>query len=182
GCDSIATLDLAVNAIVTSTTNISVCPSALPYTWNGNSYTAAGSYNVTLVSINGCDSIATLDLAVNAIVTSTTNISVCPSALPYTWNGNSYTAAGSYNVTLVSINGCDSIATLNLAVNAIVTSTTNISVCPSALPYTWNGNSYTAAGSYNVTLVSVNGCDSIATLNLAVNAIVTSTTNISVCP
>src|SRR6202000_636669 len=153
----------AVNATVTSTTNISVCPSALPYSWNGNSYSAAGSYNVTLVSVNGCDSIATLNLAVNSTVTSTTNVSVCPSALPYSWNGNNYTAAGSYNVTLVNAAGCDSIATLNLTVKATSTSTTNTSVCPSALPYSWNGNNYNAAGSYNVTLVNAAGCDSVVT-------------------
>src|SRR6202007_496138 len=135
--------------------------------------------SVTLTNTAGCDSIATLNLTVNNVVTSTTDITICQSQLPYSWNGQSYNAAGTYNVTLVSAAGCDSIATLNLTVNAVVTSTTDISICPSQLPYSWNGQSYSTAGTYNVTLVSAAGCDSIATLNLTVNAVVTSTTDIS---
>src|SRR5205085_2185130 len=124
-----------------------------------------------MVNAVGCDSVATLVLSVNPIVSSTTNVAVCPAALPYNWNGNSYNAAGSYNVTLVNAVGCDSVATLNLTVKSTSASTTNVAVCPSALPYSWNGNSYNAAGTYNVTLVNAVGCDSVATLNLTVKAI-----------
>ena len=181
GCDSIATLNLAVNSIVTSTTDITICNAQLPYTWNSNSYNAAGSYNVTLVSASGCDSVATLNLTVNNAVTSTTDVTICNAQLPYSWNSNSYNAGGSYNVTLVSASGCDSVATLNLTVNNAVTSTTDVTICNAQLPYTWNSNSYNAGGSYNVTLVSASGCDSVATLNLTVNNAVTSTTDITIC-
>src|SRR6202007_398433 len=166
GCDSIATLNLTVNNVVTSTTDITICQSQLPYSWNGQSYNAPGTYSVTLVSAAGCDSIATLNLTVNNVVTSTTNTAICQAQLPYSWNGQSYNAAGTYSVTLVSTAGCDSIATLNLTVNNVVTSTTNTAICQSQLPYSWNGQSYNAAGTYSVTLVSTAGCDSIATLNL----------------
>src|SRR5215212_6621970 len=138
------------------------------YSWNGQSYSAAGTYQVTLTSASGCDSIATLRLAVNPVVTSTTDKTLCASQLPYSWNGQSYNAAGTYSVTLTSVAGCDSIATLRLAVNPVVTSTTDKSVCASQLPYSWNGQSYSAAGAYSVTLTSAGGCDSIATLNLSV--------------
>ncbi|MCW3090359.1 MAG: hypothetical protein JWP81_1428, partial [Ferruginibacter sp.] len=153
GCNTITTLLLTVKASSTSTTNVSVCPSQLPYSWNGNSYNGAGSYNRTLVNAAGCDSVATLNLIVKAATTSTTNVSACPSQLPYSWNGNSYNGAGSYNKTLVNAAGCDSMATLNLVVKATTSSTTNISICPSQLPFSWNGNSYNGAGSYNKTLV-----------------------------
>src|SRR5206468_2676922 len=149
-------------------TNVSVCPTQLPYSWNGHSYNGAGSYKDTLVNSVGCDSIATLILTVKAISTSTTNISVCPTQLPYSWNGHSYNGAGSYKDTLVNSVGCDSIATLILTVKATSTSTTSISVCPTQLPYSWNGHSYNGAGSYKDTLVNSVGCDSITTLILAV--------------
>ncbi|WP_165760245.1 hypothetical protein, partial [Niastella populi] len=87
-------------------------------------YNAAGSYDVTLTSAAGCDSIATLLLSINPAVTSTTEVTVCASQLPYTWNGNTYNAAGSYDVTLTSAAGCDSVATLVLTVNPAVSSTT----------------------------------------------------------
>ncbi len=181
GCDSVATLNLVVNNVVTSTTNITICNNQLPYNWNGNNYPAAGTYSVTLTSSSGCDSVATLNLAANSIVTSTSNITICNSQLPYSWNGNNYPAAGNYSVTLTSSAGCDSVATLNLTVNSFVTSTSNITICNSQLPYSWNGNNYPAAGNYSITLISSSGCDSIATLNLIVNNAAASTTNITIC-
>jgi uncharacterized membrane protein len=181
GCDSIATLNLTVNPVVTSTTNTTICSNQLPYTWNSQTYNAAGTFNVTLISSAGCDSIATLNLIVNPVVTSTTNTTICSNQLPYSWNSQTYNAAGTFNVTLTSSAGCDSIATLNLTVNPIVTSTTNTTICSNQLPYSWNSQTYNAGGTYNVTLTSSAGCDSIATLNLTVNPIVTSTTNTTIC-
>ena len=75
-------------------------------------------------------------------VTSTTDETICENELPYTWNGNTYNAAGTYSVTLISEAGCDSIATLNLTVSPAVTSTTDETICENELPYTWNGNTY----------------------------------------
>ena len=172
GCT--ATIAASVSNIgnpVTSTTNTTICVNQLPYTWNANSYAAAGTYSVTLTSAAGCDSVATLNLTVNPNVTSTTNTTICVNQLPYTWNANSYASAGTYNVTMTSAAGCDSVATLNLSVNPNVTSTTNTTICVNQLPYTWNANSYAAAGTYSVTLTSAAGCDSVATLNLTVNQI-----------
>src|SRR6202008_3867381 len=181
GCDSIATLNLTVNTVVTSTTDVTICTNQLPYTWNGQTYNAAGTYNVTLQSVAGCDSIATLNLTVNAVLTSTTDVTICNNQLPYTWNGQTYNAAGTYNVTLQTAAGCDSIATLNLTVNPVLTSTTDVTICNNQLPYTWNGQTYNAAGTYNVTLQTAAGCDSIATLNLTVNPVLTSTTDVTIC-
>ncbi|MEI2747429.1 MAG: hypothetical protein V9E88_01550 [Ferruginibacter sp.] len=33
----------------------------MPYSWNSQTYNAAGTFNVTLTSSAGCDSIATLE-------------------------------------------------------------------------------------------------------------------------
>jgi PKD repeat protein len=154
GCDSIAELVLTVNPTVNSTTQSMLCDNQLPYTWNGQTYTAAGTYSVTLTSIvTGCDSIAELVLTVNPTVYSTTQSMLCDSQLPYTWNGQTYTAAGTYSVTLTTLGtGCDSIAELVLTVNPTVNSTTQSMLCDNQLPYTWNGQTYTAAGTYSVTL------------------------------
>ncbi|MEZ4798728.1 MAG: hypothetical protein R2809_02900 [Flavobacteriales bacterium] len=45
----------------------------------------------------------------------------------------------------------------------------DVTICSNQLPYNWNGIDYSTAGSYDVTLTSVAGCDSIATLNLTIN-------------
>jgi hypothetical protein len=170
GCDSVATLNLAVNSTTTSTTDVTICPAQLPYNWNGTDYTAAGTYTFTTTNSAGCDSVATLNLAVNSTTTSTTDVTICPNQLPYNWNGTDYTAAGTYTFTTTNSAGCDSVATLNLAVNSTTTSTTDVTICPNQLPYNWNGTDYTAAGTYTFTTTNAAGCDSVATLNLAVNS------------
>ncbi len=169
GCDSTTTLHVRVNSVVTSSTDTTVCTSALPFTWNGQTVNAAGPYTVTLTSAAGCDSIATLNLAINAATTSSTNVMVCSNQLPYTWNGKDYNAAGAYTFTTTNAAGCDSVATLNLAINAITTSTTDVTVCSNQLPYTWNGTDYNVAGTYTFTTTNAAGCDSVATLNLSIS-------------
>ena len=181
GCDSTVTLTLNVNPNVTSTQNITICQGALPYTWNSQSLTAAGTYQATLTNVNGCDSTVTLTLNVNPNVTSNQTITICQGALPYTWNSQSLTAAGTYQATRTNVNGCDSTITLTLNVNPNVTSTQTITICQGALPYSWNSQSLTAAGTYQATRTNVNGCDSTITLTLNVNPNVTSTQSITIC-
>ncbi len=182
GCDSFCILNLTVNLPSKSTTNVAVCPSSMPYHWNGNTYTTAGTYVVTLLNSVGCDSVAKLNLAVKGNSVSTTNVSVCSSAIPYKWNGNSYNTPGTYVVTLVNSEGCDSIATLILKIKATSSSITNLAVCPSAMPYNWNGNIYNTPGTYSITLVNSVGCDSLCILNLSIKTTSYSTTNVRICP
>src|SRR4030095_16029740 len=174
GCDSVVTLHLLINPVVTGEETVTICEGQLPYTWNNQSITVAGDYNTTLLNIVGCDSVATLHLIVNPNVTSQQTITICESALPYTWTGQILTAAGDYNAILVSAAGCDSVATLHLIVNPNVPGQQTIIICQGQLPYSWNGQNITGAGNYNATLVSAAGCDSVATLHLIVNPNVTS--------
>ena len=184
GCDSTATLNLTVKQASSSNNNLTICASALPYSWNGLTFTSGGSQTKTgLTNAAGCDSTATLNLTVNQASTSNTSLSICASALPYSWNGLTFTAAGSQTKTgFTNAAGCDSSATLNLTVNQPTSSNTNYTICQSALPYVWNGLTFTGAGSQTKTgLTNANGCDSTATLNLIVNTVSASTTNLAVC-
>ena len=171
GCTQVDTLHLTILAPAASSVETTVCSSALPYTWNGVTFTAAGTQSVTLTAANGCDSVVTMTLTVNNAYTATDAATVCPSALPYTWNGVTFTAAGTQTVTLTAANGCDSVVTMTLTVNNAYTATDAMTVCPSALPYTWNGVTFTAAGTQTVTLTAANGCDSVVTMTLTVNEI-----------
>src|SRR5437868_5702491 len=181
GCDSIATLILKVNVVLRDTTAQTICQNQLPYTWNGLTLNAAGTYSDTLISAAGCDSIATLILNVTSVLRDTTTQTICQNQLPYIWNGLTLTAAGTYSDTLISAAGCDSIATLILKVNAVLRDTTTQTICQNQLPYTWNGLTLNAAGTYSDTLTSAAGCDSIATLILKVNAVVRDTTTQTIC-
>jgi alpha-tubulin suppressor-like RCC1 family protein len=52
---------------------------------------------------------------------STQNIITCEN---YLWNGNTYTASGTYTDTIPNTAGCDSVMTLNLTINIVDTSVT----------------------------------------------------------
>ena len=169
GCDSIATLHLGLANLITGMPqNVSVCQNQLPYVWNGNNYSTAGNYTATLTAGNGCDSIATLNLGIKPVTTGfPQNMSVCENQLPYSWNGNDYNTAGNYTATLTGSNGCDSIATLNLYIKQNSSTIIDTSICPDQLPYYWNGNQYTMAGTEQAIFTAANGCDSIVTVNLS---------------
>src|SRR5207302_754815 len=181
GCDSIATLILKVNAVLRDTTTQTICQNQLPYSWNDLTLNAAGTYSDTLTSAAGCDSIATLILKVNAVLRDTITLTICQNQLPYSWNGLTLNAAGTYSDTLTSAAGCDSIATLILKVNAVLRDTTSQTICQNQLPYSWNGLTLNAAGTYSDTLTSAAGCDSTATLILKVNAVLRDTTTQTIC-
>ena len=177
-----STVIVTVRPRSNTTQNITVCQGALPFSWNSQSLTAAGTYQATLTNVNGCDSTVTLTFNINPNVTSTQTITICQGALPLSWNSQSLTAAGSYQATRPNVNGCDSTVTLTLNVNPNVTSTQTITICQNGLPYSWNSQSLTAAGTYQATLTNVNGCDSTVTLTLNVNPNVTSTQNYHYLP
>ena len=130
-------------------------------------------YRAIWTNAGGSNTSAAAIISVNPTSSSTTNVTICSTALPYVFNDSSFNAAGTYVVTLPNANafGCDSIATLNLSVNPTSSSTTNVTICSTALPYVFNDSSFNAAGTFVVTLPNANslGCDSIATLNLTVS-------------
>ena len=157
-----------VNNQTSSTTDVTICNNQLPYNWNNNNYEAAGTYSVTLTGSNGCDSVATLNLVVNAVTYSTTNMLLCSNQVPYVWNDISISNAGTYTKTLVNAMGCDSIATLNFSIKRVSSSTTMLTLCSNNLPLMWNGLSLTTSGTYTRSFNNSVGCDSLAIIILTV--------------
>jgi hypothetical protein len=120
--------------------------------WNNLTITVAGTYTANFISVTGCDSVATLVLDVNPVLSSTTTTTICANQLPYSWNNQTITVAGTYTANFISVAGCDSVATLVLDVNPVLTSTTNTTICANQLPYSWNNQTITVAGTYTAKL------------------------------
>jgi len=181
GCDSTEILNLTINRSSTSTTNVSVCASQMPYLWNNTIYTTAGTYTKRFNNVVGCDSTAKLILVVKSLSSSITNVPVCANEMPYTWNGTVYNTGGTYVKTFANALGCDSTATLVLTVKPISNSNTNLSLCSNQLPFVWNGFTLTATGTYSKNFNNAYGCDSLATLYLTVKLVsnVTETVNVT---
>ncbi|MCQ2384522.1 MAG: choice-of-anchor J domain-containing protein, partial [Paludibacteraceae bacterium] len=143
--DSVFILTLTVNPVVTTGRAYYLCSNQLPMTWHGQDINAAGDYVWTGTAANGCDSVVTLHVFVTQAAATSETIALCPSQLPYTWNGQTITAAGEYTYTTTAANNCDSVVTLTVTLNQAATGSENVTICASALPYTWNGQTLTAA-------------------------------------
>lgn len=176
---------VTVNQSTTASQSASTCTT---YTWpvNGMTYSTAGTYSAVIPNAAGCDSTITLTLTVNAATNSTTNVTSCGA---YTWSANSqtYTTPGTYTATLVNAAGCDSIATLILAITSINLTVTQsggvATVAQASAIYQWLNcetnapisgatlQSYapTVTGNYAVK-VTVDGCvDTSACVNMVVS-------------
>lgn len=170
GIDSIVTLHLTVYPTQTTDEYMTVCPSALPYVWNGVTFTEAGTETLYLQTMYNCDSIVTMHLSVSETLAGDDYMSICDSELPYTWHGMTFTASGTQTMTLQSSQGCDSIVTLHLTAYPTVTADDYLTIYESQLPYTWQGVTFTGEGTQTVTYETMYGCDSIVTLHLTVTA------------
>ena len=149
------------------------------YDFHGRDLTQAGTYSDTLQTINGCDSVIILTLAVNPVYHDTINAAICEGGV-YTENGFNESEAGTYTQNLQTVNDCDSIVTLNLTVNSALTSIIDAEICEGTT-YSENGFEQSEAGTYTQTLQTINGCDSIVTLNLSMKPNSTMTFTATVC-
>ena len=178
GCDSVVTLNLTVNPVANTNLAVAICDGTT-YTENGFNASEAGSYTQNLQTIDGCDSVVTLTLTVNPVESTTLSAAICEGAT-YTENGFNVSEAGSYTQTLQTINGCDSIVTLTLSVNPVASTNLSAAICEGTT-YTENGFNVSEAGTYTQNLQTVNGCDSIVTLNLSVNPVASTTLSAAIC-
>ena len=177
-CDSVITLSLTVTAPLIHTYSDSICAGTL-YNFNGQLLTSAGTYQDTVLTLSGCDSIVTLHLLLKQTTSSNTYASICQGAT-YHFNGMAFTSSDTYQDTLTGANHCDSIAYLHLTVNQPTYSSINASICGNRT-YNFNGHAISSAGIYTDTINNVHGCDSIITLNLTHTSSVTFAYNAVIC-
>ena len=144
------------------------------FTWiDGVTYTSSTStptFTISGGAANGCDSTVTLDLTITSAVTGTDVQVACEE---FTWiDGITYTSSTTtpeFTIVGGSVNGCDSIVTLDLTINQNVTGVDNQVACGE---FTWiDGNTYTESTNTPEFIISAgaaNGCDSIVTLDLTI--------------
>ena len=153
------------NCKTSSTNHITICSNALPYSWNGLSFTAAGTQTAHLTNKGGCDSAATLVLNVNPTYANTTVAGICSAALPYSWNGRTYSQNKVDTIHYSTVNGCDSVEILNLTV--VPQPANVINYFWSCGSFTWNGTTYTQSGTYKYAIpFGSSGKSTINTVNI----------------
>jgi len=175
GCDSLIQIDLTILEPSFDTLSISGCDYVInPST--ADTIFSSGQYLDTLINASGCDSIVTLNATVFSSTTYTEIITSCDSL---TWiDGLTYYSNNNSAVfTNVNSVGCDSIITLDLTINQSASYTDIQEACNE---FTWiDGNTYTSSNnSAQVTFLTVNGCDSVVTLDLTILNADTSVTSL----
>ena len=114
GCDSLVTLTLTVHPVYAPSIAAEICEGE-SYTVGTTDYTTTGVWVTNLTSINGCDSTVTLDLTVHPVYAFDLVESICDGDT-YAVGDSVYTTTGTWVTNLTTVNGCDSIITLDLTV------------------------------------------------------------------
>lgn len=166
GCDSIVTLQLAVNPSYREIIRASIC-SGETYTANGFNVSEAGTYEHVLQTLAGCDSIFTLDLTVRPVRRRMIEAQICEGEV-YGKYGFRESEAGIYEQHLRSVTDCDSVVTLYLKVLPVSKQEINAEICEGN-SYTQHGFQVSGPGEHTLRLQNVFGCDSIVRLNLTVH-------------
>jgi hypothetical protein len=150
------------------------------YSINGHHYLSAGTYEDTLMSVAGCDSIIVTQLTVNPQYLKDNPQLICQGN-PYIINGHHYDISGTYYDTLYSIRtGCDSIVKTQLTMVPVSYLNNPQNIC-SGSAYHYNGHAYTTEGVYYDTLLEEHGCWAITITHLKVNPVFSRTNAKHIC-
>jgi hypothetical protein len=223
GCSSICSRTVTLNPlpICTITGNNTICQGqstqlctpagAASYLWSTGAITncinvnLSGIYTVTVTSSSGCSSVCSREVFVNPlpVCTITGNDIICEGqstqlctpagAASYLWSTGANTncidvnLAGTYTVTVTSINGCSSVCSRTVTLNPapICTITGNNIICEGqstqlctpagAASYLWSTGASTncinvnQAGIYTVTVTNASGCSSVCSREVTLN-------------
>lgn len=178
GCDSTVFLQLSVLPIEERLVSVTLCEGE-SYTLGSRTYQTAGTYIDTLTASTGCDSIILLNISTLSAAKNWEAATICAGE-SYFFNGQDYHTSGTYTHTLTAANGCDSIIELTLTMMEEATEQINKTICAGE-EVRIGDNVYNQTGVYTNQLRSVNGCDSILTLELRVIDAVTTTEEASIC-
>jgi len=167
GCDSLVTLEIVRVQGFEVDIEATICPGESA-DMNGRSYSEAGTYRDTLTTDNGCDSILVINVTIlDRVDTTWLSTEVLCNGASFTYNGEEYTATGTYPIDLLSSEGCDSTVVVSIEQNDDITTTIAAETC-SNIPYLFEGESLTAAGLYPFVHQAASGCDSTVILDLVI--------------
>ncbi len=162
-CDSTVTFTLNITNTVHNVNNESICAhDTATFTWHGRKYqeNTVDTFKYVNTSNNQCWNVDTLKLTLKNDFTYTTDSVKCDE---FVWNGETFTEDSIIKRTLSTVNGCDSVVTINLTIynTSLLTHDT---INHRGGSYRFNGRLYqspTINDSVDIVLQNVNGCDSV---------------------
>lgn len=136
-----------------------------------------------VTNAEGCDSSVSLSLRVFRNRYSSVDSTLCFSSLPLLWNGVPFSGADipdgeqppltiSKSVSLSSATGADSIVAMNLLILPSYFLADSVHICRNNMPFQWLDTSFSVNSFSDVyfrNYLSVDGCDSVHSLNLVIS-------------
>lgn len=170
GCDSTHTINVVFQDEITTSEIVDLCEGET-VTVFGQEVDGEVTLSERFQTNEGCDSVHTVQVQLLQPVSNTGSMTICEgeSAMIF---GNEETEAGPYTETFVGANGCDSVQTINLVVLLNASSLNTLSICEGEAIEIF-GEMESTEGRYSETYMAANGCDSVAQIDLVVNALPT---------
>jgi gliding motility-associated-like protein len=181
GCDSTITTNLLVSDAYLINLTSSICSGDTYVLPDGSTTSTDGLYSFTFTSTTGCDSVVTVDLTVNSAYAMSEDIEICDGGTYTLPDGTVVSTAGTYLSNLTSTDGCDSIITTNLIVSDILYVTLTPGICEDEIYILPDGSFTSSAGTYTYSFISVDGCDSLVTVDLSVHLNASSLNAVAIC-
>ena len=187
GCDSTITFALTIYYNSDTIVDSTVCEGQLPLVWNGVTFSTSDpatnpilTLQATLTSSQGADSVVTMQLHLLLNSSSTESDTLVQNQLPWIWNGLNITADDMQIATPVfrtldtatiipNAVGCDSTIGYSLLVYWNRQTLLDSTICDDMLPLSWEGLTFTQAGTLDTVLHTTTGADSTLTLTLTVH-------------
>ncbi len=179
-CNPVDSTTLVVNVGLrkASTINRAICQGQ-SVTVGNQTFTTTGTFNVTLQSSAGCDSVVTLNLTVSSRIINNISRTICQGQSVIVGT-HTYIQTGNYSDTIRTNGGCDSVVNLNLTVNPTKSSNITRTICQGQ-SVTVGNQTFSTQGNFVIRLQSSLGCDSTINLNVIVNPIKTSSIIRTIC-
>jgi gliding motility-associated-like protein len=161
GCDSIIETTVVFYPEYFIELAASICEGETYILPSGITVTDAGLYIDSLSTVNGCDSVITMDLTVLPVHSAVIQAVICAGESYQLPGGAIVSSSGVYTDQFTNRFGCDSLITTTLEVLPSYSYGISVQRCE-GMAYTLPGGAtVTAPGSYTDSLVTSAGCDSV---------------------
>lgn len=170
GCDSIITINLTISDQIINDQYHFICEGESITLPDGTTTSEEGITTNEYISFQGCDSLVNHHVSLAPDFEHYIDTTICENAVLNDPNGNPIDQAGEYTFLYNTIHGCDSIVHLELDFIPTYNTTHSTTICQGDYFLAPNGHQVYYPGTYEYTLQSSNGCDSVVTYEVNVNA------------
>ncbi|MCP4122498.1 MAG: T9SS type B sorting domain-containing protein [Bacteroidetes bacterium] len=166
GCDSIVQTETIFYPTWETTILDTICPGAVYILPTGDLVTGSGSYTDSLLTGMGCDSIIHTIITAHPVFDTTISATICEGDSYTLPDGSVADTSGTYVTSYLSNAGCDSTITVLLTVFPSYEAFLTVTACQGETYVLPGGNQISNAGIYTDSLTTIDGCDSIVTIQL----------------